>query len=91
MMDKKFNRVRLVVVQPEESVYFDKYYTDGLMAMDKFSYFCKLAKVNNRKAPGFEFKHHEKYTEITSYFPENEGNVLNQSGFVQVSLYFELY
>ena len=88
-MTRNFSRVRLVVVQPEESVYFDKYYDDALLAMDKFNYFCKLARVNHKEVPGFAFDRRDKYNEISVYFPENEDNQLNQSGFVQVSMYFE--
>jgi len=87
---KDFKQVRLVVVQPAEQVYFDKYYSDGIVAMDKFSYFCKLAQVNYQKKPLFAFDQTQMYHEISVYFPENEENSLNQSGFVQVSLYFEL-
>lgn len=89
-MSRSFSRVRLVVVQPDESVYFDKYYSDVLMAMDKFNYFCKLAKVNHKEAPGFAFDRTDRYNEISVYFPENENNSMNQSGFVQVSMYFEV-
>jgi len=89
-MSRNFSRVRLVVVQPEESVYFDKYYTDALMALDKFNYFCKLAKVNHKEEPGFALDRTERYNEMSVYFPENEDNPLNQSGFVQVSMYFEV-
>lgn len=90
-MSRNFSRVRLVVVQAEELVYFDKYYTDALMAMDKFNYFCKLAKVNHKEVPGFVFDWTEHYNELSAYFPENEDNSLNQSGFVQVSMYFEVH
>jgi len=48
-MNRNFSRIRLVVVQAGELIYFDKYYTDGLMALDKFNYFCKLAKVNHKE------------------------------------------
>jgi len=89
-MMRSFNRVRLVVVQPEESVYFDKYYNDALMAMDKFNYFCKLARVNHKEVPGFTFNRTDRYNEISVYFPGNEDNSMNQSGFVQVSMYFEV-
>ena len=87
---RNFSRVRLVVVQPEESVYFDKYYDDVLMAIEKFSYFCKLAKVNHTETPSFIFDRTDKYNEMSAYFPENEANLSNQSGFVQVSMYFEV-
>jgi len=89
-MARSFNRVRLVVVQAEENIYFDKYYDDVLLVMDKFNYFCKLAKVNHQSKPGFVFDRTENYNEISIYFPENEDNALNQSGFVQVSMYFEV-
>ena len=89
-MARNFSRVRLVVVQAEELVYFDKYYDDALLAMDKFNYFCKLAKVNHNETPGFAFDRTDRYNEISVYFPENEDNSLNQSGFVQVSMYFEV-
>ena len=89
-MMRNFSRVRLVVVQPEESIYFDKYYDDALQAVNKFNYFCQLAKVNYHKIPNFAFERTEKYNEITVYFPENEKNSKNQSGFVQVSMYFEI-
>ena len=89
-VSRSFSRVRLVVVQPEEAVYFDKYYDDALLAMDKFNYFCKLAKVNHKETPGFVFDRRSRYNEISVYFPENEDNSLNQSGFVQVSMYFEV-
>jgi hypothetical protein len=89
-MRRNFSRVRLVVVQPEESVYFDKYYDDALMAIDKFNYFCKLAKVNHIETPSFVFDRTDKYNEMSAYFPENEDHSRNQSGFVQVSIYFEV-
>ena len=89
-MARNFSRVRLVVVQTEENVYFDKYYTDVLLVKDKFNYFCKLARVNYQAEPGFVFDRTENYNEISVYFPENEDNSLNQSGFVQVSMYFEV-
>jgi len=89
-MMRSFSRVRLVVVQPEESVYFDKYYNDALTAMDKFNYFCKLARVNHKEAPGFVLDRTDRYNEMSVYFPENEDNSMNQSGFVQVSMYFEV-
>ena len=89
-MTRNFSRVRLVVVQVGELVYFDKYYDDALVAMDKFNYFCKLAKVNHKETPGFVFDRTSRYNEISVYFPENEDNSLNQSGFVQVSMYFEV-
>jgi len=89
-MERAFKRVRLVVVQPEESVYFDKYYQDALAAMNKFNYFCQLANVNYEKMPEFVFDRADAYNEISVYFPKNEANEKNQSGFVQVSLYFEV-
>jgi len=89
-MTRSFNRVRLVVVQVGESVYFDKYYDDALSAIDKFNYFCKLAKVNHKETPGFAFDRTNKYNEISVYFPENEDTTLNQSGFIQISMYFEV-
>jgi len=89
-MTRNFSRVRLVVVQAEETVYFDKYYTDVLLVMDKFNYFCKLARVNHHAEPGFVFDRTENYNEMSVYFPENKDNALNQSGFVQVSMYFEV-
>lgn len=89
-MARNFSRVRLVVVQPMESVYFDKYYHDVLMAMDKFNYFCKLARVNHKEEPRFAFERTNRYHEMSAYFPENEENSKNQSGFVQVSMYFEV-
>ena len=89
-MTRNFSKVRLVVVQSGELVYFDKYYDDALVAMDKFNYFCKLAKVNHIETPGFVFDRTNRYNEISVYFPENEDNSMNQSGFVQVSMYFEV-
>jgi len=89
-MNRNFSRIRLVVVQAGELIYFDKYYTDGLMALDKFNYFCKLAKVNHKEEPGFVLERTERYNEMSVYFPENEDNSLNQSGFIQVSMYFEV-
>lgn len=89
-MARNFKRIRLVVVQSAESVYFDKYYTDVLMAFDKFNYFCRLAKVNHVSEPGFVFDRTEAYNEMSFYFPENEDSTKNQSGFVQVSMYFEV-
>ena len=89
-MTRSFHQVRLVVVQVGELVYFDKYYKDALEAVDKFNYFCKLAKVNYKETPGFVFDRTDRYNEISVYFPENEENSRNQSGFVQVSLYFEV-
>ena len=90
-MQRSFKAVRLVVVQPEESVYFDKRFDDALSAMDKFNYFCGLAKINYVNAPEFVFSDTERYKEITVYFPDNDENEKNQSGFVQVSMYFEAY
>lgn len=89
-VNRSFRKVRLVVVQPEESVYFDKYYDDVLMALDKFNYFCKLARVNHKETPVFAFDRTDVYNEMSVYFPENEDNAMNQSGFVQVSVYFEV-
>ena len=89
-MERSFEKVRLVVVQPEEAVYFDRYYADPLSAMDKFNYFCKLAKINYKDEPEFEMNRTERYNELTVYFPYNEINEQNQSGFVQVSMYFEV-
>ena len=45
-MERSFSRVRIVVVQPGDEVYFDRYYDDVLAAIDKFNYFCKLANIN---------------------------------------------
>ena len=89
-MQRSFSRVRLVVVQFDERVYFDKYYEDVLMALDKFHYFCKLARVNHIEAPQFVLDRETRYNEMSAYFPGNEENTRNQSGFVQVSLYFEV-
>lgn len=89
-MARNFSRVRVVVVQPEETVYFDKYYKDVLTAIDKFNYFCKLAKVGYNETPSFVFDRTDKYNEMSVYFPENQANSKNQSGFVQVSMYFEV-
>ena len=89
-MERSFERVRVVVVQPEEAVYFDRYYGDPLKAIDKFNYFCKLAKINYKDEPILEMNRTEKYNEMTTYFPYNEVNEENQSGFVQVSMYFEV-
>lgn len=79
-----------MVVQAEESIYFDKYYDDVLMAIDKFNYFCKLAKVNHNEKPKFVFDRTDKYNEMSAFFSENVDNPRNQSGFVQVSMYFEV-
>lgn len=89
-MERSFNRIRLVVVQPDDAVYFDRYYVDPLVAMDKFNYFCKIAQVNYPQEVVFEMERAEQYTEMTAYFPYNEVNEHNQSGFVQVSMYFEV-
>jgi len=89
-MNRSFSRVRLVVVQGKESVYFDKYYDCAIRVMDKFNYFCKLAKVNHTQVPGFVFDRSDFYNEISAYFPENHENELNPSGFTQVSMYFEV-
>ncbi|HAX73691.1 MAG TPA: hypothetical protein DCY20_09245 [Firmicutes bacterium] len=89
-MERSFERIRLVVVQPQEEVYYDRYYDDPLNAMDKFNYFCKIAKVNYPEEVIFEMDRAECYTEISAHFPYNELNDYNQSGFVQVSMYFEV-
>ena len=89
-MSRSFSRIRLVVVQSEDAVYFDKYYTDVVMVMEKFSYFCQLANVNHKEEPGFVFDRTDRYNEMSMYFPANAENELNQSGFTQVSMYFEV-
>ncbi|MGL4335418.1 MAG: hypothetical protein ACRCST_00900 [Turicibacter sp.] len=89
-MERSFNRIRIVVVQPDDAVYFDRYYTDPLIAMDKFTYFCKIAKVNYPQEVEFQMERADQYTEMSAYFPYNEVNERNQSGFVQVSMYFEV-
>lgn len=89
-MSRTYERVRLVVIQAGESVYFDKYYTDVLTALDKFNYFCNIAKVNHASEPEFILGRTERYNEMSIYFPQNEENPLNQSGFVQISIYFEV-
>ena len=89
-MERSFKRVRVVVVQPEEQIYFDRYYNDPLGAMDKFNYFCKLAKINYPQQIEFAMERTSLYNEMTAYFPYNEINTSNQSGFVQVSMYFEV-
>jgi len=89
-MGRNFTQIRLVVVQSEDEIYFDKYYNDALLALDKFNYFCKLANVNHPKEADLVFDRTTKYNEISIYFPGNTDNTLNQSGFVQVSLYFEV-
>lgn len=87
---RSFGKVRLVVVQPEEAVYFDKYYKNPLEAISKFNYYCELAKINYKPNPDFVMSRTEKYNEMSAYFPENEDNKGNKSGFVQVSMYFEV-
>ena len=87
---RMFERIRLVVVQPGETVYFDKYYTSALDAMEKFNYFCKLANINYKKDPDFVMSRTHIYNEMSAYFPENVDNKANNSGFVQVSMYFEV-
>lgn len=77
-------------MQANDEVYFDKYYTNVISAMDKFNYFCQLASVNYKSEAGFVFDRTNKYNEISMYFEENESNELNQSGFTQVSMYFEV-
>lgn len=89
-MERNFSRMRVVVVQPDDEVYFDRYYDDALEAIDKFNYFCKLAKINYPQEVDFVLERTERYNEMTAYFPYNEINGQNQSGFVQVSLYFEV-
>jgi len=89
-MERCFDRVRIVVVQPEDAVYFDRYYSDPLLAMDKFNYFCKLANINYKWEAEFVMHRAQLYNEITAYFPQNEISEENQSGFVQVSMYFEV-
>ena len=89
-MERTFECVRLVVVQPEECIYFDKRYDNALVAMDKFNYFCKLANISYEPLPEFVFDRADRYNEISVYFPENANNENNQSGFVQISLYFEV-
>jgi len=87
---RSFGKVRLVVVQPHESVYFDKYYTNPLEAVNKFNYYCQLANISYRKEPEFVMSRTPRYNEMSAYFPENENNKGNNSGFVQVSMYFEV-
>jgi len=87
---RSFGKVRLVVVQPGESVYFDKYYTNPLEAINKFNYYCQLANINYKKEPDFAMSRTALYNEMSAYFPENETNKGNNSGFVQVSMYFEV-
>ena len=60
------------------------------VAMDKFNYFCKLAKINYPQEVEFAMERTALYNEMTAYFPYNEINPSNQSGFVQVSMYFEV-
>ena len=90
MMGRSFDKIRIVVVQPEEMIYFDKYYDDVIVAFDKFNYFCKLANINYDESPEFVMDKSDRYNEMTIYFPKNEINERNQSGFVQVSIYFEV-
>lgn len=89
-MERSFNKVRIVVVQPEEAIYFDRYYENPLHAIEKFNYFCKLANINYKWEPEFVMNRTIRYNEMTAYFPQNELNDENQSGFVQVSMYFEV-
>lgn len=89
-MERSFSRIRVVVVQPDDEVYFDRYYDDALEAIDKFNYFCKLAKINYPQEVEFVLGKTERYNEMSAYFPYNEINDYNQSGFIQVSLYFEV-
>jgi len=89
-MKHSFGKVRVVVVQPEEQVYFDRYFDDGLRAMDKFNYFCQLANIGYDGTPDFVMEQTNSYHELSVYFPNNLDNDANQSGFVQVSIYFEL-
>lgn len=89
-MGRSFKRIRIVVVQPDEQVYFDRYYHDPIEAMDKFNYFCKLAKINYSEEIEFAMERTPLYNEMSAYFPYNEINPSNQSGFVQVSMYFEV-
>ncbi len=88
-MERRYRRIRIVVVQPNEAVYFDRYYPDLLQGMDKYLYFCKIAKINYPQDIHYEMNRTDLYMEISSYFPYNEVNERNQSGFVQVSLYLE--
>ncbi len=88
-MERRYRRIRIVVVQPNEAVYYDQYYPDLLQGMDKFLYFCKIAKVNYPQEVHYEMNRTEDYMEISAYFPYNEVNERNQSGFVQVSMYLE--
>ena len=80
-MERNFKRIRIVVVQPDEQVYFDRYYTDPLVAMDKFNYFCKLAKINYPQEVEFAMERTALYNEMTAYFPYNEINPSNQIRF----------
>jgi len=89
-MERSFEKIRLVVVQPEEAVYFDRYYTDPLKAIDKFNYFCKLANINYKKETELVMNRTQRYNEMTAYFPHNVDNEENNSGFIQVSMYFEV-
>ncbi|MCL1948784.1 MAG: hypothetical protein FWF59_03530 [Turicibacter sp.] len=87
---RNFEKVRLVVVQPEDNVYFDKYYTNPLEAVSKFNYYCQLANISYKNVPEFIMSRTDKYNEMSAYFPHNEENKGNNSGFVQVSMYFEV-
>ena len=87
---RSFGKVRLVVVQPEEKVYFDKYYQNPLEALGKFNYYCQLANISYKESPDFVMSRTQKYNEMSAYFPDNEFNKGNNSGFVQISMYFEV-
>ena len=50
----------------------------------------KLAKINYPQQIEFAMERTALYNEMTAYFPYNEINPSNQSGFVQVSMYFEV-
>lgn len=89
-MQRNFGKIRLVVVQPQEQVYFDKYYKDPLVALEKFNYFCRLAKIGYEEDADFVMTRADKYNEMSAYFPHNEVSDKNQSGFIQVSVYFEV-
>ena len=80
-MERSFKRVRVVVVQPDEEIYFDRYYLNPLDAIAKINYPHETEFAMNRTA---------LYNEMTAYFPYNEINPFNQSGFIQVSMYFEV-
>ena len=68
-MERSFKRVRVVVVQPDEEIYFDRYYLNPLEAMDKFNYFCKLARINYPHEIDFAMNRTALYNEMTAYFP----------------------